>query len=464
MQTATRLPAVAGAFYPADAKTLRREVEALLAGASRSPTAPAADPPKALICPHAGYVFSGPVAARAYSLLAPVRERICRVVLLGPAHRAAVRGLAIPTVAAFRTPLGDIPLDADGRTRLLGLPQVVADDKAHAFEHSLEVQLPFLQNMLDSFELLPLAVGAASPEAVGEVLDAAWGGPETLVVISSDLSHYLPYEAAQDADRASIERILAGRPLDHAQACGATPINGLLLAARRRNLRPTLLDLRNSGDTAGDRSRVVGYAALAFSEPTRPAALVAEAADDECLGTALLGLARDAIAMRLGGRAHDFLQNAEFPEILAAPGACFVTLTRRGVLRGCIGTLDACRPLHEDVRENAIGAAFRDSRFSPLRADEFADLCIGVSLLGAAEALLASSEAEACESLVPHADGVILQFAGRRATFLPQVWEQLPEPAVFLAHLMQKAGLPANFWSPDLRLYRYQVRKWTEPQ
>jgi MEMO1 family protein len=242
VQTATRQPAVAGAFYPADPKALRREVEALLADAAGFFEAAAlAAPPKALICPHAGYVYSGPVAARAYRLLAPARERIRRVVLLGPAHRAAVRGLAIPTVAAFRTPLGDIPLDAEGRARMLGLPQVVADDKAHAFEHSLEVQLPFLQNMLDSFVLLPLAVGAATPEAVGEVLDAAWGGPETLVVISSDLSHYLSYEAAQEADRASIERILAGRVLDHAQACGATPINGLLLSARRRNLQPVLL-------------------------------------------------------------------------------------------------------------------------------------------------------------------------------------------------------------------------------
>lgn len=258
-----RQPAVAGLFYPADAAALARDIQARLAAPSPAVRAR----PKALIVPHAGYVFSGAVAGRAYALLAPLRETIRRVVLLGPAHRVAVRGLALPESEAFATPLGPVPIDVAGARAALALPQVVVSDGAHAPEHSLEVQLPFLQTMLGDFVLLPLVVGMATAEQVAEVLDLSWGGPETLIVVSSDLSHYHPYGEAQGIDRRTAEAILAGDAgLDHAQACGATPINGLLLCARRRGMTIELLDLRNSGDTAGDRSRVVGYAAFALGE------------------------------------------------------------------------------------------------------------------------------------------------------------------------------------------------------
>ena len=258
-----RPPAVAGMFYPADADALARDIQAYMAGA---PTAKA-EAPKALIVPHAGYIYSGAVAARAYALLSPARQAIRRVVLLGPAHRVPIRGLALPVAEAFATPLGSVPIDEEGARAALALPQVSASDVAHSLEHSLEVQVPFLQTVLDDFTLLPFAVGAATPAQVAEVLDLLWGGPETLILISSDLSHFHDYALAQGIDRNTAAEILALEPgLDHEQACGATPINGLLEVARRRNLRPTLLDLRNSGDTAGDKSRVVGYAAFAFSE------------------------------------------------------------------------------------------------------------------------------------------------------------------------------------------------------
>jgi len=250
-------------FYPADADALARDIQAYMAGA---PTAKA-EAPKALIVPHAGYIYSGAVAARAYALLSPARQAIRRVVLLGPAHRVPIRGLALPVAEAFATPLGSVPIDEEGARAALALPQVSASDVAHSLEHSLEVQVPFLQTVLDDFTLLPFAVGAATPAQVAEVLDLLWGGPETLILISSDLSHFHDYALAQGIDRNTAAEILALEPgLDHEQACGATPINGLLEVARRRNLRPTLLDLRNSGDTAGDKSRVVGYAAFAFSE------------------------------------------------------------------------------------------------------------------------------------------------------------------------------------------------------
>ncbi len=262
-----RPPAVAGMFYPADADALARDIQAYMAGA---PTAKA-EAPKALIVPHAGYIYSGAVAARAYALLSPARQAIRRVVLLGPAHRVPIRGLALPVAEAFATPLGSVPIDEEGARAALALPQVSASDVAHSLEHSLEVQVPFLQTVLDDFTLLPFAVGAATPAQVAEVLDLLWGGPETLILISSDLSHFHDYALAQGIDRNTAAEILALEPgLDHEQACGATPINGLLLTAKRRGMNIELLDLRNSGDTAGDRSRVVGYAAFVLTEAGSP--------------------------------------------------------------------------------------------------------------------------------------------------------------------------------------------------
>lgn len=259
-----RPPAVADMFYPGHAQTLAREVDSMLREAEQRETA-TGPLPKAVIVPHAGYVYSGPIAATAYARLASGRGVFSRVVLLGPVHRVAVRGLALPAADAFATPLGTIPVDAEAVRALRSLRQVV--ESGHALEHSLEVQLPFLQTVLGEFSLVPLAVGEASAEQVAEVLDLLWGGTETLIVVSSDLSHYLPYSSAREVDAETARLILdLSVEIRHDQACGGTPVNGLLLAARRHGLAPQLLDLRNSGDTAGDRGRVVGYAAFAFAE------------------------------------------------------------------------------------------------------------------------------------------------------------------------------------------------------
>lgn len=257
-----RPPAVAGLFYPGDQDTLAHDVRAMLASAP-----PPMLHPKALIVPHAGYVYSGPIAASAYATLENAAPYIRRVVLLGPTHRVPVRGLALPGADAFSTPLGTIQIDAEAAQAIAHLPQVAVSPQAHAQEHSLEVHLPFLQTVLADFKLLPLAVGVTTAEEVAEVLELLWGGDETLIVISSDLSHYLPYDMARRVDSATVQSVLDLEPLQtHDQACGATPINGLLLVAHHRHLTPHLLDLRNSGDTAGPRDGVVGYASFAFTE------------------------------------------------------------------------------------------------------------------------------------------------------------------------------------------------------
>ena len=266
---AVRQPAVAGAFYPGQETQLLRDVRAMLAQAM-SQTDTHAAPPKAIIVPHAGYIYSGSTAALAYARLAAARHSIRRVVLLGPAHQVPVRGLALPGDDYLATPLGELEVDQAAVTELVKLPQVVVRRAVHAQEHSLEVQLPFLQTVLEDFKLVPLVVGDATPEEVAEVLELLWGGPETLLVISSDLSHYLPYRTAQQVDSMTTQAILhLDDKLTHQQACGGTPINGLLLAARQHGLQPELLGQCNSGDTAGDKSRVVGYAAVAFTQEAR---------------------------------------------------------------------------------------------------------------------------------------------------------------------------------------------------
>ena len=258
-----RSPAVAGSFYPREASSLAAQVAGYLGDARAKPGLR----PKALIAPHAGYIYSGPIAATAYALLAGLRGTVTRVVLAGPAHRVYVTGAAVPTAREFQTPLGTVPIDRETIARLLTLPFVEARDDAHALEHSLEVHLPFLQTVLGGFSLVPIVVGDAPPARMADLFEAAWGGEETLVVVSSDLSHYLPYEAARTRDRDTVEAILALDPrIDPEEACGARPINGLLTLARRRGMAVELLDLRNSGDTAGDREHVVGYASFALCE------------------------------------------------------------------------------------------------------------------------------------------------------------------------------------------------------
>jgi AmmeMemoRadiSam system protein B len=259
-----RAPAVAGLFYPGDAAGLRRDVEAMLrqAVAARG-NAPV---PKAIVAPHAGYVYSGPIAASAYARLWPTRDRLTRIVLIGPAHRVAFDGLAVSSAEAFLTPLGPVPVDREALAALRDLPQVVTLDAAHVEEHSLEVHLPFLQAMLDDFSVVPLVAGRASAAQVAAVLEALWGGDETAVVISSDLSHYHDYRTAQRLDAVTSDAITALRPqdIDFEQACGRVPISGLLTLARQKGLTASTVDLRNSGDTAGSRDRVVGYGAYVF--------------------------------------------------------------------------------------------------------------------------------------------------------------------------------------------------------
>jgi MEMO1 family protein len=448
-----RPPAVAGMFYPGEQSALAQDVEAMLDEANERPLGPGF--PKALIVPHAGYIYSGPIAANAYALLKSARGIVKRVVLLGPCHRVAVRGLALPGADAFDTPLGRVPIDADAASLARSLTQVSDFPPTHAQEHSLEVQLPFLQAVLGEFSLVPFVVGAATADEVAEVIDRLWGGPETLIVISSDLSHYHPYDEARKMDQSTVDAIVAMRTeIDHEHACGATPVTGFLAAARRRGLKPELLDLRNSGDTAGGAGRVVGYASLAFWEGD-----VSAYVEDH--GRTLLKLARGGIASAVG--VQDKVAHDSAPEPwLREHRATFVTLKQAGALRGCIGSLQARRSLGVDVDANARAAALTDPRFAPLTAQDFGGIEVEVSVLSSPKRMLFVDHQELVAQLRPGVDGLILAAAERRGTFLPQVWEQLPDPETFLAHLKRKAGLTEEFPTRRCTVWRYQVTKWSE--
>ena len=444
-----RSAAVAGLFYPGDSRSLAAELDELLGGVEQA--GPRLGFPKALIVPHAGYIYSGPVAARAYDELARARGIVRRVVLLGPVHRVPVRGLAVPTDAAFATPLGEVPLDQEAISRLDGLRQIVRSDVPHVHEHALEVQLPFLQRQLGEFSLVPFAVGDANPEQVAEVIERLWGGPETLIVISTDLSHYHAYAEARQIDRNTVSRIASfATDLDHEEACGATPLNGFLHAARKRNLGIRLLAACNSGDTAGGKGQVVGYSAFALYE-------AAGDVDAGEAGKTLLAIARGAIESRLYGQS----KSVEAPW-LAQAGATFVTLTRDGELRGCIGSLEAARALGTDVAENALAAAFRDPRFPPMTAEEWPRIRLEVSLLSAPKPMRFADEADLLAQIRAGEDGLILECDGRRATFLPQVWESIPDKRAFLQELARKAGLPADLRLGRCKVSRYRVTQWQE--
>ncbi|NQV55426.1 MAG: AmmeMemoRadiSam system protein B [Rhodospirillales bacterium] len=459
-----RPPAVAGAFYPAVAGELKSAVRHYLERAKTEIGAHDGPAPKAIIAPHAGYIYSGLTAAAAYNALAPAKAMIKRVVILGPCHRVGVKGLALPSATAFRTPLGDVPVDRDAAAMIQRLPQVQVFDATHADDHAIEVHLPFLQEVLDNFSIVPLIVGEASVDEVVEVLRILWGGPETLILISSDLSHYLPYSDAQASDdgaRRAIEQLSAA-DLGEEQACGRHSIRPLLTLAHEKGLSAVTADVRNSGDTAGDKSRVVGYGSWLFFAGAEPDSATAGIGGETRAmlgshGAELLKFGAHAITAKLNGAAKLDVRLDSFPKVLSENRACFVTLEKEGKLRGCIGSVQAHQPLIADVAENACRAAFQDPRFSPLAWDELkaSHISMHLSVLSPQVPMHYTSEADLVSQLRPGIDGVVLTDQGKRGVFLPVVWGSLPEPDKFFRKLKLKAGLAEDHWSGSVRAWRY---------
>jgi AmmeMemoRadiSam system protein B/AmmeMemoRadiSam system protein A len=443
--TRVKLPDVAGRFYPAEADALRNQLAQRLAAGDDPAIAP-----KLAIVPHAGYPFSAPIAASAYRLLARRRGEIRRVVLFGPAHRTPFRGMAVLPVTHWRTPLGQLATDGALMQRALQCPEVVAADAPFLNEHSLEVQLPFIQQALGDVTILPVLVGQVEAGKVARLMDMLWGGPETLVLVSSDLSHYHDYDAACVRDAATsamIERAAPDR-IGPQEACGHLAVRAAIAHARARDLRITALDVRNSGDTAGDRARVVGYGSFAFEY-----AHAARLPEDD--RAHLLAAARDSIRTGLETGRPATPPERELPCTLQAQRNTFVTLEIDGRLRGCIGSMWPQRGLAADVCENAFKAAFADPRFPQLTPGEVDRLQVSVSLLSHPRPIAADSEDTLVGQLRPDMDGLILSDGPRRALFLPSVWRSLPDARRFVRELKRKAGMPAEGWSPTMQAQRF---------
>jgi AmmeMemoRadiSam system protein B/AmmeMemoRadiSam system protein A len=471
-----RPAAVAGLFYPQSKKALARQVDRLL---SDAPEADASGL-RALIVPHAGYDYSGPTAACAYKLLAGRAYRT--VIIMAASHYAEFTGVCVPAVAAYETPLGTVPVSPLARELAGQKPFTTepsgrverpswappapthAADTPETWEHSVEVQVPFLQRTLTDFAILPVVFGDAAPEAVAQRL-APLVDEQTLVITSTDLSHYHAYDEAQARDWQCVEAICALdlERVKTQEACGRMPVLALLHLAKLKNWRATLLDCRNSGDTAGDRRRVVGYAAIGFFDQTATA--VGGATEfSEVDRNFLLQLVRRTIRSVTSGGGLPEVPDSIVPAACRAERGCFVTLTAHGRLRGCIGSLSADQPLPRAVAENARNAALRDSRFSPVTADEVDELHIEISVLTEPRPLKFQSPDDLLAKLHPLLDGVVLKLGARRATFLPQVWEQLPDQAEFLNHLSAKAGCAADAWrGPEVSVSTYRVEAFAEP-
>lgn len=430
-----RKPAVSGTFYPDNANVLKNEVGLFIDNAIKSVN----DAPMVIV-PHAGYVFSAPVAASSFK---SINKNASKVILIGPSHYKYFTGLSVPEEDAYETPLGIVPVDREAISKLKEYRFVNSYKDAHEREHCLEVQIPFLQTQLNEFSIVPIITSKIESykEVAEAILDLV--DEKTIIVISSDLSHYMDNESAHKEDQQTIEGIISGDSTVNLDACGAEPIKVAMTIAEIKGFSPYLLDLRNSFETApkyGSEDRVVGYAAIAYmpKDSNRKEHFSKEEKE------LLLTIARDSLIA--GVTNHEYILPEIDNKTLLEETGCFITLRIGGSLRGCVGYIEGIAPLYKAVANNAISAALKDYRFSPVSEDEIDDIEIEISVLTKPEAFEYNDEEDLLNKIVKDVDGIILDYQGRRSTFLPQVWEELPDKVKFLEHLSLKAGLGIDDW------------------
>ena len=459
MIASTRMPAVhpaqvAGTFYPANPAALGAALDQAFAAAPPCPFRA-----KMVVVPHAGIAYSGRIAAAALSALDASR-RLKRVVILGPNHRVPLDGIALHPAKAWATPLGVALVAEDAARAIESLDAVVVDPRPFVGEHSLEMPLIFVQRLLPQVEIVPALVGDAPPELVEEAVERLWGGPETAICLSSDLSHFLSTAAARGRDDATRAKIERGEwsELQPADACGYSALRGAIRVAEARGMRTTGIAFATSDEAGGPRERVVGYGAFAFEE----ADVARLAAADRAQLLAVAAASLD-FAVAHESEAPEIALDAAVSPALSARRASFVTLEREGRLRGCIGSPAPRTKLARDVARNAVAAGFGDPRFSPLRADELAELTISISVLSPAAPLVLADEDELIAKLHPRRDGLILREGGASALFLPSVWSVLPDRRAFVQQLKRKMGRAADHWSPSMRAWRFTTESFEAP-
>lgn len=440
-----RQPAVAGKFYEGNAERLAETVNGYLALAEEASLPKV----KGLVVPHAGYVFSGMVAASGFKQLSNKENSYKTVFLIGASHSKMFDGASIPDFTHYKTPLGLVKVSTKAE-KLREESLIVSVPEAHLAEHSLEVQLPFLQTVLPNVEIVPIVTGNIDPEQLAVVL-ADYLDEETLVIASSDLSHYYSYQEALQLDKKCVEAIpgLDFGEMQHCEACGKIPVLTLMHLSQKMGWQGRALDYRNSGDTFGEKSSVVGYFSAAFFEGQS----LSEGEE-----RILLLLARDTLERQLSGQPLPEIDEEMLSEKLKQVQGCFVTLNKQSKLRGCIGHILPQEKLYQCVRENAVAAALFDNRFEPVSIEELPGLEVEISVLTVPELLSYSSLQELIEGLRPEVDGVVMDFEGKISTFLPQVWQQIPDREEFLSQLCLKQGSESDCWTmPETKIYTYQA-------
>jgi AmmeMemoRadiSam system protein B/AmmeMemoRadiSam system protein A len=463
-----RKSVIAGSWYPGEKDALSVMLEGFLMNAEKQNIGFA----RVLVAPHAGYLYSGQVAAYAYKQIQGMNYK--KVIVLAPTHHVRFDGASIVDKTHFRTPLGDVEVAKEtfGLSKKGGLIHTVplADEK----EHSLEIQLPFLQKVLDKFELVPLIIGNLEEKEVDELATELMKivDDETLIVASTDLSHFYPYDQASEMDNECIDAIVSlniGKA-EECEMCGKNPVLIAMAMAKKMSWKTRLLKYKNSGDVTGDHTGVVGYASIVFYSKNQDKDNIGQVGNAETEGALnkeekiyLLKLARNAMEAYVKSGDLFVPDEVLLDKRLRTRMAAFVTLQKNGQLRGCIGHLNATEPLYLDVRDNAINAAVHDPRFPEVTEDELGSIEIEISVLSAPEVIKVKNPDEYLEKIRPKVDGIILEYNGRGATYLPQVWEQLPDKEEFLESLCLKANLPADSWKKTgAKLFRYTVEAFKE--
>ena len=453
-------PAVSGVFYSANPDELNRDLGKYL----KTSYGRNVRKPKILIVPHAGYKYSAQVAAAAYGELLKYADNFSNIVIVGPAHYVPINGIALPSYNYFKTPLGKVELNTVMISSLLSDKLFAYNDKAFEKEHSIEVQLPFLQKVLRNFKTVPMVYGNVSPQKLADALSVFMNDENTLLIFSADLSHYYKAEQAEEIDAHTARMIdLGNAGLNKEMSCGAEGINAALLLAKEMQMSAKLLDITHSGKINGDMEKVVGYGAWSFGEEEKEKNITG--LEQEVLnlknfasiyGQDLLKIAEQSLRAAVNGERYD-VSRKDYPDILFDKGASFVTLTKNNQLRGCIGSLMPRNAIADDVAKNAKKAALEDNRFAPVAGNELNDLAIAISFLTNYEKIEFSTEEDLLRQIVQGTDGIVLRDGNRQGVFLPSVWSEFKDKKEFWENLKLKAGLSPKYWSDKIKVYRFRT-------
>ncbi len=453
-------PAVAGVFYAENPDELNRDLGKYL----KSVYERNERKPKILIVPHAGYKYSAQVAAAAYAELLKYANDFSDVVIVGPAHFEDINGAAVPRYEYFKTPLGKVMVNQEKISELLNNRLFSYNNKAFAKEHSIEVQLPFLQKILTNFKVIPVVYGKIEPQNLAEMLKIFLDDEDTLLIFSADLSHYYKADDAEEIDAHTARMIdLGNAGLNKEMSCGSEGINAALLLAKEMQMNAKLLDITHSGKISGDMERVVGYGAWSFGEESDEKQKTKLEKEVDALkkfasiyGQDLLKIAEQSLQAAVLGKNYSIVRG-DYPEVLFDKGASFVTLTKNGKLRGCVGSLLPRSAIADDVAKNARSAALEDSRFAPVESSELKDLVVAISFLTDYEKIDFVNEEDLLEQIIQGTDGVVLRDGNRQGVFLPSVWGEYKTKKEFLEGLKLKTGMSPKYWSDKIKVYRFRT-------